>query len=34
LVELAINKIPDSRFQIPDFKILDVGTGSGLSQLL
>ncbi|MFT3919485.1 peptide chain release factor N(5)-glutamine methyltransferase [Cloacibacterium sp.] len=30
LVELAINKIPDSRFEIPDFKILDVGTGSGI----
>ena len=30
LVELAINKIRDSRFEIPDFKILDVGTGSGI----
>ena len=30
LVELAINKIRDSRFEIRDFKILDVGTGSGI----
>ena len=30
LLELAINKIRDSRFEIRDFKILDVGTGSGI----
>ena len=30
LVELAINKIRDSRFEILDFKILDIGTGSGI----
>lgn len=30
LVELAINKIQDSRFEILDFKILDIGTGSGI----
>ena len=30
LLELAINKIRDSRFEIRDFKILDIGTGSGI----
>ena len=30
LLELAINKIRDSRFKIRDFKILDIGTGSGI----
>ncbi len=30
LLELAINKIRDSRFEIRDFKIIDIGTGSGI----
>jgi release factor glutamine methyltransferase len=30
LLELAINKIRDSRFEIRDFRILDIGTGSGI----
>lgn len=30
LLEIAINKLRDSRFELQDFKILDIGTGSGI----
>lgn len=34
LLEIAIKKIRDSRFEIEDLKILDIGTGSGIIPLV